>query len=50
MVLGVSTAVLYMLYVGVGIGVCIGGIGCLKVSWETAMPTIARASTDVKTG
>ncbi len=25
MVLGVSTVVLYMLYVGVGIGVCIGG-------------------------
>jgi hypothetical protein len=27
MVLGVSTVVLYMLYVGVGIGMCIGGIG-----------------------
>jgi hypothetical protein len=27
MVLGVSTVVLYMLYVGVGIEVCIGGIG-----------------------
>ena len=27
MVLGVSTVVLYMLYVGVSIGVCIGGIG-----------------------
>jgi hypothetical protein len=26
-VLGVSIVVLYMLYVGVGIGVCIGGIG-----------------------
>jgi hypothetical protein len=27
MVLGVSIVVLYMLYVGVGIEVCIGGIG-----------------------
>jgi hypothetical protein len=31
MVLGVSTVVLYMLYVGVGMWVCIGGIGVRAV-------------------